>query len=139
MNKLTLLAAAALLAGSAEFTGAASADPVNWEAVAQCESGGNWAADTGNGDYGGLQISQATWTANGGSGLPSQASQDQQIDVANRIMASQGPKAWPTCAARGDAAAAAPVGSLTHFMNALYQDAQELGTLNDALNGQSDN
>lgn len=98
----------------------ATADPVNWEAVAQCESGGNWSANTGNGDYGGLQISQATWDANGGAefaGLPSQATPAEQVAVANQIMATQGPAAWPTCASRGGSAA--PVGSLTHLLTLL--------------------
>ncbi|MGH3969709.1 MAG: transglycosylase family protein [Mycobacterium sp.] len=95
----------------------AGAEPVNWEAIAQCESGGNWAANTGNGDYGGLQITEATWEANGGIGFPSQASPAAQVAVANRIMATQGPGAWPTCASRGGAAA--PVGSLTHILTFL--------------------
>ncbi|WP_375488222.1 transglycosylase family protein [uncultured Mycobacterium sp.] len=79
-------------------TGVANADSVNWDAVAQCESGGNWAANTGNGHYGGLQISQATWNANGGIGSPADASRQDQIRVANRILATQGPGAWPKCA-----------------------------------------
>ncbi len=125
MRKLTVLAAGALLVGAAQLAGAANADPINWEAIAECESGGNWAADTGNGDYGGLQISAATWDANGGVGLPSQASPQQQIAVAKRIMATQGPEAWSACVSRGDAAptgAAAPVGSLTHYLTALFVD-----------------
>lgn len=95
-------------------TSSAKADDVNWNAVAQCESGGNWAADTGNGLYGGLQISQETWDANGGSGSPAAASRQQQITIANNIMATQGPSAWPKCSScgRGDA----PVGSLTHIL-----------------------
>ncbi|ORW96394.1 transglycosylase family protein [Mycolicibacter terrae] len=130
MRKFTVLAVAALLAGAAELTGAANADPINWEAIAKCESGGDWAADSGNGDYGGLQISAAAWDANGGVGLPSQASPQQQIAVAKRIMADQGPGAWPTCASRGSSAAtgagAAPVGSLTHYLSALFADADGL-------------
>ena len=51
-------------------TGTASAAQHNWDGVAQCESGGNWAINTGNGYYGGLQFSQSTWEANGGSGQP---------------------------------------------------------------------
>jgi hypothetical protein len=89
-----LLVAAAM----ALSTGVANADAVNWDAVAQCESGGNWAANTGNGHYGGLQISQATWTANGGIGSPADASRQDQIRVANRILATQGSGAWPKCA-----------------------------------------
>ncbi|UVO10815.1 transglycosylase family protein [Mycobacterium sp. SVM_VP21] len=127
MRKFTALTAGVLLVGAAELSGAASADPIDWDAIALCESGGNWSADTGNGDYGGLQISAATWDANGGVGLPSQASPEQQIAVAKRIMASRGPGAWPACASRGDAAsAAAPVGSLTQYLTALYQEAEGL-------------
>ncbi len=82
-------------------TDVANADPLNWDAVAQCESGGNWAANTGNGHYGGLQFSQATWNANGGIGSPATASREQQIAVANRVLATQGPGAWPKCGANG--------------------------------------
>jgi hypothetical protein len=135
MRKFTALAAGMLLVGAAELTGAANADPINWEAIAKCESGGNWAANSGNGDYGGLQISAATWDANGGTGLPSQASSEQQITVAKRIMADQGPGAWPTCASRGGSATsgagAAPVGSLTHYLSALFEDTEGLQTQAD--------
>ncbi|QBJ95259.1 resuscitation-promoting factor [Rhodococcus sp. ABRD24] len=78
-------------------TGTASAATHNWDGVAQCESGGNWAINTGNGYYGGLQFSQSTWTANGGSGSPHTASKAEQIRVAENTLASQGPGAWPTC------------------------------------------
>jgi hypothetical protein len=70
---------------------------VNWDAVAQCESGGNWAANTGNGAYGGLQFKQATWTAHGGQGSPATASREEQILVAERVVAKQGLGAWPSC------------------------------------------
>ena len=75
----------------------AEADGMNWDAVAQCESGGNWSADTGNGFYGGLQFKPSTWAANGGVGDPATASREQQIAVANRVLATQGPGAWPKC------------------------------------------
>ena len=78
-------------------TGVAYADGMDWDAVAQCESGGNWRADTGNGFYGGLQFKQSTWDENGGMGNPAFASRDQQIAVANRVLATQGPEAWPKC------------------------------------------
>lgn len=78
-------------------TGVAYADSVNWDAVAECESGGNWQANTGNGFYGGLQFKQSTWNENGGVGSPAQASREQQIAVANRVLATQGPEAWPKC------------------------------------------
>lgn len=79
----------------------ARADTMNWDAVAQCESGGNWAANTGNGHYGGLQFKQATWSSHGGFGSPALASREEQIRVAENVLASQGPGAWPVCGAQG--------------------------------------
>ncbi|MDS1114383.1 transglycosylase family protein [Gordonia westfalica] len=77
----------------------ASAASGNWDAVAQCESGGDWSINTGNGYYGGLQFSQSTWEANGGSGNPANASREEQIRVAENVLATQGPGAWPVCGA----------------------------------------
>ncbi|MBI4034475.1 transglycosylase family protein [Candidatus Saccharibacteria bacterium] len=71
-----------------------------WDRLAQCESGGNWAINTGNGYSGGLQFTPGTWQANGGSGQAWQASRAQQIRVANNVLASQGWGAWPACSAR---------------------------------------
>ncbi|WP_107704560.1 resuscitation-promoting factor [Nocardioides allogilvus] len=72
-----------------------------WDALAQCESGGNWAINTGNGYYGGLQFNLGTWQAYGGTGLPSQASRETQIAVATRLRdASGGYGAWPHCSAQ---------------------------------------
>jgi uncharacterized protein YabE (DUF348 family) len=71
-----------------------------WDRLAQCESGGNWAINTGNGYYGGLQFSLGTWQAYGGSGLPSNASRETQIAIATKLRnASGGYGAWPGCAA----------------------------------------
>ncbi|MFQ6396436.1 transglycosylase family protein [Nocardia sp. KC 131] len=81
-------------------TATASAAPShNWDGVAQCESGGNWGINTGNGYYGGLQFSQSTWAANGGAGSANNASKAEQIRVAENVLASQGVGAWPTCGA----------------------------------------
>ncbi|MCB9417886.1 MAG: transglycosylase family protein [Mycolicibacterium sp.] len=91
----TLVAAPLALAGTAQ------ADSVNWDAVAQCESGGNWSIATGNGYYGGLQFSMSTWRANGGSGSPHQASRAEQIRVAENVLRTQGIGAWPVCGRRG--------------------------------------
>jgi hypothetical protein len=103
--KLVLLsgafAVAALTMSTVLSSGTAHADSMNWDAVAQCESGGNWAANTGNGAYGGLQFKQATWSSNGGFGSPVSASREEQIRVAENVLASQGPKAWPKCSAVG--------------------------------------
>jgi resuscitation-promoting factor RpfB len=69
-----------------------------WDKIAQCESGGNWAANTGNGYYGGLQFSLGTWRAYGGTGLPSDASRATQIAIATKVRdASGGYGAWPVC------------------------------------------
>jgi hypothetical protein len=104
--------------------GGAHADTVNWAAIAQCESGGNWAADTGNGAYGGLQIRLPTWNANRGaelSALPSTARPEEQVLVGQRIMATQGPKAWPRCTSCSQEAA--PMGSLTHLLTSMWTQA----------------
>lgn len=71
-----------------------------WDAIAACESGGNWSINTGNGYYGGLQFSLGTWQAAGGSGLPSNASREEQIARAETVQARQGWGAWPVCSAR---------------------------------------
>ena len=76
---------------------APSAGSVNWDAIAQCESSGNWAANTGNGFFGGLQFTASTWKAFGGSGTAQHASREQQIAVAERVLDGQGIGAWPVC------------------------------------------
>ncbi|WP_104110106.1 MULTISPECIES: transglycosylase family protein [unclassified Arthrobacter] len=81
-------------------TGANAADGGTWDALAQCESGGNWAINTGNGFSGGLQFTPSTWAAFGGTGAPESASREQQIAVAERVQAGQGWGAWPSCAAQ---------------------------------------
>lgn len=82
-------------------TATAHADSVNWDAVASCESGGNWGTSSGNGFHGGLQFSLGTWRANGGSGMPENASRDEQIRVAENVVRTQGLGAWPVCGRRG--------------------------------------
>jgi len=82
----------------------ASSGGANWAAIAACESGGNWGANTGNGFYGGLQFTEQTWLAYGGGQYASsanQASQSEQIAVAQRVLAGQGIGAWPVCGAGG--------------------------------------
>ncbi len=68
-----------------------------WDSIAQCESGGNWSINTGNGYSGGLQFAAGTWRAYGGSGSAHQNSREQQIAVAQRVQAAQGWGAWPAC------------------------------------------
>ncbi|MCV7362615.1 transglycosylase family protein, partial [Mycolicibacterium neworleansense] len=71
-----------------------------WDTVARCESGGNWAINTGNGYHGGLQFSPSTWSSHGGGEYAPNAylaTKEEQIAVAERVLASQGKGAWPTC------------------------------------------
>ena len=77
-------------------TGNAAPDSA-WDKLAQCESGGNWKINTGNGYSGGLQFNARTWRAYGGKGSPHTASREQQIAVAERTLAAQGWNAWPSC------------------------------------------
>jgi uncharacterized protein YabE (DUF348 family) len=75
---------------------------LNWDAVADCESGGNWHINTGNGFYGGLQFDSGTWLSNGGGSYAQRAdlaSREQQIAVANRLYAARGSSPWPVCGA----------------------------------------
>ncbi|WP_210588243.1 transglycosylase family protein [Streptomyces sp. GESEQ-35] len=79
---------------------ASAATASEWDAVAQCEAGGNWSINTGNGYYGGLQFSASTWAAYGGTqyaATADQASKAQQIEIAEKVLAGQGKGAWPNC------------------------------------------
>jgi uncharacterized protein YabE (DUF348 family) len=78
--------------------GTKTVDTGVWDRIAECESGGNWAANTGNGYYGGLQFNLGTWQSYGGSGRPDQNSREQQIAVAERVRDAEGGYgAWPVC------------------------------------------
>ena len=96
---------------------ASAATASEWDKVAQCESGGNWSINTGNGYYGGLQFSASTWAAYGGTQYAAQANQaskSQQIAVAEKVLAAQGKGAWPVCGTGLSGAAyngSAPTGS----------------------------
>ncbi|KQY33399.1 MULTISPECIES: transglycosylase family protein [Nocardia] len=90
--------AAAALAGNAS-----AAPDSDWDRLAQCEAGGNWGINTGNGFQGGLQFSPSTWTAHGGgeyAASANQATREQQIVVAEKVLASQGWGAWPSCSSQ---------------------------------------
>ncbi|MEV0007300.1 transglycosylase family protein [Streptomyces sp. NPDC047973] len=81
--------------------GAQAAEATTWDNVAECESGGMWSADLGNGYYGGLQLSQETWSAYGGTEYAARAdlaSRSQQIAVAEKVLDDKGPQAWASCA-----------------------------------------
>jgi resuscitation-promoting factor RpfB len=85
--------------GGSESGGSTSGNSV-WDRLAQCESGGNWSINTGNGFYGGLQFTASTWRAMGGSGLPHQHSRETQIAVAKKLQAAAGWGQWPACTAK---------------------------------------
>ncbi|WP_345749191.1 transglycosylase family protein [Streptomyces sp. ODS28] len=100
----------ALLAATAPAAQAAPNDGV-WDRIAQCESGGNWSTNTGNGYHGGLQFSASTWRAYGGGAYAptaAGASKSQQIEIAGKVQRAQGWGAWPTCSAKAGASGSAP-------------------------------
>lgn len=119
--RLVTLAGVAGVAVAAPLMAAGTASAATtseWDRVASCESGGNWAINTGNGYYGGLQFSSSTWAAYGGKAYAAQANQaskGQQIAIAEKVLKGQGKGAWPSCgvglsnsAYNGGAAEAAP-------------------------------
>ena len=83
---LTTITGALAIAPLTLSAASANADTVDWDAIAQCESGGNWSTNTGNGHYGGLQFKPTTWAANGGVGSPATASREEQIRVAENVL-----------------------------------------------------
>ncbi|GGZ06567.1 LysM peptidoglycan-binding domain-containing protein [Streptomyces poonensis] len=109
-----VLAGAALLAPLGILAGngsAAAADGGVWDRIAQCESGGDWHINTGNGYYGGLQFAASTWSGFGGTAYAptaDQASKAQQIAIAAKVQRTQGWNAWPVCSARAGAYGSAP-------------------------------
>ncbi|MEO6956476.1 MAG: transglycosylase family protein [Antricoccus sp.] len=117
-----LVAASIATPATLAIGGTANAAPVStWDNVAACESSGNWAINTGNGFYGGLQFTQQTWAGYGGTSYAARAdlaSKSQQIAVAEKVLDGQGPGAWPVCSvkaglAAGGAPAAVDPGSAT--------------------------
>ncbi|MFJ8825733.1 transglycosylase family protein [Streptomyces sp. NPDC102467] len=112
-------------------TSASAASTSEWDAVAQCESGGNWSINTGNGYTGGLQFSSSTWAAYGGTSYASsadQASKAQQISVAEKVLAAQGKGAWPSCGvglSGADTSNSAPAGSSSDSSQQQSQPQQQ--------------
>ncbi|WP_396350894.1 transglycosylase family protein [Kocuria palustris] len=109
---LSVAATVAVSGGTVVTLGAVPAQAApesDWDALAMCESSGNWAIDTGNGFSGGLQFTPSTWAAFGGEGAAHEATREQQIAVAENVLAEQGWGAWPACSARlGLSSAAEP-------------------------------
>lgn len=94
------LAIGGAVAATLSMPAANAVDGATWDALAQCESGGNWSINTGNGFYGGLQFTQQSWNGVGMSGSPATATRAQQIEAGERLLAIQGWGAWPACSAK---------------------------------------
>ena len=94
------LAIGGAVAATMSMPAANAVDGATWDALAQCESGGNWSINTGNGFYGGLQFTQQSWNGVGMSGSPANATRAQQIEAGERLLAIQGWGAWPACSAK---------------------------------------
>ena len=94
------LAIGGVAAATMSMPSANAVDGATWDALAQCESGGNWSINTGNGFYGGLQFTQQSWNGVGMSGSPATATRAQQIEAGERLLAIQGWGAWPACSAK---------------------------------------
>lgn len=104
LARIVIIAAAVtipLVSATSAQAGPLRQDP--WDLVAQCESGGNWNTNTGNGYYGGLQFSLETWNSYGGgtyATTANRATRSQQIAIAEKVLRAQGWNAWPTCSKR---------------------------------------
>ncbi len=124
-------------------TGAHAATASTWDKVAQCESGGMWSADSGNGAYGGLQMTQDTWERFGGTAYaerPDLASRQQQITIAEKVLSAQGADAWGGCAvdaglAKGGAAADVDPGTLDPSTDGSWGDSGDSGLSNTPVLG----
>ncbi|MEU6083673.1 transglycosylase family protein [Streptomyces sp. NPDC047108] len=114
LTRATFVAAAGGAGIGLSFMGAGSANAAStstWDKVAECESNGNWSINTGNGFFGGLQFTQSTWDAFGGSKYADRAdhaSKAEQIAVAEKVLAGQGPGAWPVCGPKAGLAKGGP-------------------------------
>ncbi|MFF8319258.1 transglycosylase family protein [Streptomyces bobili] len=121
-------------------TGASAADGTVWDTVAQCESGGSWSADTGNGEYGGLALSQEDWEAYGGLDFaerPDLASRNQQISVAQKVLADQSIGAWGTCGLTSGLTKANGAGSVDTGVADDSSDSSTSSGLSDLSKGSS--
>jgi hypothetical protein len=90
---------AASAGGAVSYRAAAAGEPpdADFDRLAQCEASGRWKLNTGNGYYGGLQFSAATWRAHGATGVASDHTREEQIDVGRRLWRQSGWRAWPSC------------------------------------------
>jgi murein DD-endopeptidase MepM/ murein hydrolase activator NlpD len=127
-------------------TGAHAATQSTWDAVAQCESSGNWHINTGNGFYGGLQFTQSTWAGFGGTAYAARAdlaTEAQQIAIAEKVLAVQGPGAWPVCGPKAgltrDSAntSSAPAASSSSSSSSTASSSTVSGTSGSTVTGHS--
>ncbi|MEU3554580.1 transglycosylase family protein [Streptomyces fragilis] len=120
-------------------SGASAADGATWDRVAECESGGAWSADTGNGFFGGLQLTQDQWKENGGlsyAASPAEASRSQQIAVAEPILAEQGATPWLACGAMNGLREDAPAAQVDTGVDALRTgDVTDTGAFDGSASG----
>ncbi|MGW2211024.1 transglycosylase family protein [Streptomyces sp. NPDC001781] len=133
--------AGAAVAGPVMASGSASAATGSeWDAVAQCESGGNWSINTGNGYYGGLQFSASTWAAYGGTqyaATADKAGKGQQIAVAEKVLSAQGKGAWPVCGTGLSGATYSGSAAPAPSTDAKTEDKAAAGTSDRAAGGQA--
>lgn len=131
-RNVTRAAATLAIGGAAVATMAVApanaASEATWDALAQCESGGNWSINTGNGFYGGLQFTQSSWLAAGGTGSPQGASKAEQIRVAENLLAMQGWGAWPACSASTGIAASGETANTSGSVSSAAASASENST-----------
>uniref|UniRef100_A0AAU2K0W9 Transglycosylase family protein n=1 Tax=Streptomyces sp. NBC_00049 TaxID=2903617 RepID=A0AAU2K0W9_9ACTN len=119
INRASLAVTAGGAGIALPFIGAGTADAASvdtWNKVAACESTNSWHINTGNGYYGGLQFSQSTWRAFGGTAYAARAdlaTKDQQIAVAEKVLKGQGPQAWPNCGKRAGLTRSGPAPAVT--------------------------
>lgn len=110
-KNIARVAVAGVAVGAPLAIAATPAQATNWDAIAQCESSGNWHTSTGNGFQGGLQFTASTWKAYGGQGSAKDASREEQIAVAERVLQGQGIGAWPVCGKKGGGSSAPASGA----------------------------
>lgn len=111
-----VLGAATVLPAVVATQQASAASISTWDLVAKCESGNNWSINTGNGYYGGLQFSQSTWAAYGGTKYAARAdlaTKAEQINIAEKVLAAQGPGAWPVCSLKAGLSRGGPAPKLS--------------------------
>ncbi len=126
IRRSALVVALGGAAVAASLTPANAVPTSTWDALAQCESGGNWGTATGNGFSGGLQFTPSTWAAFGGQGSPQNASKAEQIRVAENVLAGQGWGAWPACSAQLGLYGKAGAGQQTAAPAAVAPQAQSV-------------